>query len=318
MRTVPYKAKQYLLASAKALILAVTFGYIIYKLNNHSKLGLSEFIFLIHNTSNSFGNFILLFLGLTAANWFFEILKWQALVSTIEKINFKSTLKQCLASFTVSLATPSRIGEYGAKVLFFDKQYRKKVLLLNFFSGGAQMFVTIIFGAVGLIYFFQNFNINYIATTLGYFVIGIILIFGIGYYLKEKELLLKGFTIAKTIKYFKNIPLQIKMKVIVFSFLRYVIFSGMFYCLLLFFGANIVFNQAILLIFSMYLLVSILPTLFIFDIIIRGGVAVWVFSFNGVPEIIVLSTVLAMWLFNFVLPSLLGSFYVLTYQPATR
>tara|TARA_R100000988_G_C3922152_1_gene127292 strand:- start:320 stop:586 length:267 start_codon:yes stop_codon:yes gene_type:complete len=88
--------------------------------------------------------------------------------------------------------------------------------------------------------------------------------------------------------------------------------------LLLFFGANIAFWKAIPLIFAMYFLVSILPTLFIFDVVIRGGVAVWLFSFAGVAELVVLSTVLAMWIFNFVLPSLLGSFFVLTYQPTTR
>jgi hypothetical protein len=68
----------------------------------------------------------------------------------------------------------------------------------------------------------------------------------------------------------------------------------------------------------MYFLVSVIPTFFIFDVVIRGGVAVWLFSFLGVPELVILSTVLAMWLLNFVLPALFGSFFVLTYQPATK
>jgi hypothetical protein len=92
----------------------------------------------------------------------------------------------------------------------------------------------------------------------------------------------------------------------------------MFYGMLLFFNANIPFSEAMPLIFAMYLLVSILPTLFIFDVVIRGGVAVWLFSFAGIPELTVLSAVLAMWLFNFVIPALFGGFFVLTYQPTTR
>lgn len=318
MIAVPHKAKQYLLATVKVLVLAVTFGYIFYKLNNNSTLDFREFITTILSKGTTSVYSLSVFLLFASANWFFEILKWQTLVSTIEKIDFKTALKQSLASLTVSLATPNRIGEYGAKALFFEKRKRKKILLLNFFSGGAQMFVTTVFSAFGLFYLLQNFNINYSIATLGYIGIGIIVLFAIGYYSKEKELLLKGFSIAMTIRFFKNIPFQIKFKTILFSVLRYVIFSGMFYGLLLFFGANISFNEAILLIFAMYLLVSVLPTLFIFDVIIRGGVAVWVFSFAGVSELIVLSTVLAMWIFNFVLPSLVGSFYVLTYQPTTR
>lgn len=92
----------------------------------------------------------------------------------------------------------------------------------------------------------------------------------------------------------------------------------MFYGLLLFFGATVSFREAIPLIFAMYFLVSIVPTLFIFDVIIRGGVAVWLFSFAGIPELIVLSTVLAMWILNFVLPAFLGSFFVLTYKPIIK
>ncbi len=318
MIAVSHKAKQYLLAAAKVLVLAVTFGYIFYKLKNNPSLDFGAFTATIFSKGNVSGYLLLLFLGLAVANWYFEILKWKILVSTFEKINFKTALKQSLASLTVSLATPNRIGEYGAKALFFESRKRKKILLLNFLSSGAQMLVTSFFGIFGLLYLFQNFNIPYSVTTLCYFGIGVILLLAVAYYFKEKELLMKGFSMAKTIRFFRSIPFKIKFKTVLFSSFRYVIFSGMFYGMLLFFGAKISFIEAIPLIFAMYLLVSVLPTLFIFDVVIRGGVAVWLFSFAGIPELSVLSTVLAMWLLNFVLPSLLGSFFVLTYQPITR
>ncbi len=318
MNAVPDKAKQYLLAAAKVLVIAITFGYIFYKLKNNTSLGFSEFTATIFSKGSIATYSLLFFAFLAVANWFFEILKWQTLVSTFRKIDFKTALKQSLASLTVSLATPNRIGEYGAKALFFENKNRKKILLLNFFSSGAQMLVTTFFGIFGLLYLFRNFNIPYSVTTLCYFGIGVIVLFAIGYYFKGKELLLKGFSIAKTIQFFRDIPFQIKFKTVLFSTFRYAIFSGMFYGLLLFFGGNISFSEAIPLIFAMYFLVSILPTLFIFDVVIRGGVAVWLFSFTGVSELIILSTVLAMWLLNFVLPSLLGSIFVLTYQPTTR
>ncbi len=318
MIAVSHKAKQYLLAAAKVLVLAVTFGYIFYKLKNNPSLDFGAFTATIFSKGNVSGYLLLLFLGLAVANWYFEILKWKILVSTFEKINFKTALKQSLASLTVSLATPNRIGEYGAKALFFESRKRKKILLLNFISSGSQMLVTSFFGIFGLLYLFQNFNIPYSVTTLCYFGIGVILLLVVAYYFKEKELLMKGFSMAKTIQFYRSIPFQIKFKTVLFSSFRYVIFSGMFYGMLLFFGAKISFIEAIPLIFAMYLLVSVLPTLFIFDVVIRGGVAVWLFSFAGIPELTVLSTVLAMWLLNFVLPSLLGSFFVLTYQPITR
>lgn len=318
MAGISHKTKQYLLAGAKVLVLAVTFGYIFYKIGYDSSIDFNEFIATISAKASFSGYFILLFTIMASANWFFEILKWRTLVSVIEKINFITAMKQSLASLTVSLATPNRIGEYGAKAFFFEAKKRKKILLLNFFSSSAQMFVTTVFGLIGLLFFLRNFNVDYSVKTLCYFGIALILLFAFGYYFKEKELLLKGLSISKMLEFFKNIPLKIKFQTLLLSVFRYFIFSGMFYVLLLFFGANIDFWEAVLLIFAMYFLVSVIPTLFIFDVVIRGGVAVWLFSFADVPELIVLMTVLTIWIFNFVLPAICGSFFVLTYQPATK
>ncbi|MDC8001726.1 lysylphosphatidylglycerol synthase domain-containing protein [Aequorivita todarodis] len=318
MIAISHKTKQYLLVTAKVLIIGLTFGYIFYKISYTKSLGFSEFKATIAAQASVSGYLLLLFLVLAAANWYFEILKWQSLVSVIQKMNFQTAMKQSLASLTVSLATPNRIGEYGAKALFFENSKRKKVLLLNFFSSGSQMLVTTLFGILGLLYFLRNFNVAYSVKTLCYFGIGVILLFAIGYYFKEKELLMKGFSFSKVFQFFKQIPFRIKRNVLLFSMFRYIIFSGMFYGLLQFFGAEIAFFDAMLLIFTMYFLVSIVPTFFIFDVVIRGGVAVWLFSFVNVSEFAVLATVLTIWIFNFVLPALLGSFYVLTYQPTTR
>ena len=318
MIAISHKAKQYLLVAAKVLVIAVTFGYIFYKIGYDSSLRFADFKETISAKASVTGYLFFVFLFLAAANWFFEIRKWQTLVSVIEKINFSAAMKQSLASLTVSLATPNRIGEYGAKALFFPTSKRKKVLLLNFISSSSQMLVTTFFGLIGLLYFLRNFNVAYSVKTLCYFGIGVILLFAVAYYFKEKELLMKGFSISKAMQFFKQIPFQIKFRAILFSVFRYVIFSGMFYGMLLFFGAEIAFWEAIATIFAMYFLVSVIPTFFIFDVVIRGGVAVWLFSFLGAPELVIISTVFAMWLLNFVLPALFGSFFVLTYQPATK
>ncbi|WP_347373281.1 hypothetical protein [Aequorivita sp. Q41] len=318
MITLSYKAKQYLLAAAKVLVLAITFGYIYYKMNANPALNFKEFTTAFFSKGITSSYLLLLFTFLAAANWFFEILKWKTLVSSFETISMRTALKQSLASLTVSLATPNRVGEYGAKALFFDPQKRKKILLLNFYSGALQMLVTSIFGTVGLFYFVQKFNIAFSIESI--LIIGFILLLllGVAYCFKEKELLLKGFSIAKTVRFFKTIAAVIKVKAFLFSIVRYTIFNFLFYGLLLFFGAQINPFEAFPLLFAMYFLVSILPTLFIFDLIIRGGVAVWVFSYTGIPELVIVSTVFTMWLLNFVLPAFIGSFFVLTYQPTTR
>ncbi len=311
----PHKTKQYLLAPAKVLVLVVTFGYVFYRLQNNPDLNFLEFVNGIRAKGISASYFLFVFLFLAALNWALETLKWKTLASTVHKIAFKTALKQSLASLTVSLATPNRIGEYGAKALFFQKSDRKKILLLNFFSNTAQLAATVLFGIVGMSYFLFNYKVSYSFGAVCFVVIGGIFSVVFVYYFRDKELFLKGFSIANIFKFFQNLPNALKISVVVMSVSRYLIFSFMFFWLLLFFGAETSFITAMALIFSMYFLISIVPTIFIFDVVVRGGVAVWLFSYIGVSDLIVLSTVLAMWIFNFVVPSILGAFYVLTYKP---
>lgn len=315
---VPRKAKQYLLATAKVIILGVTFGYIFLKLNNNPGLHFGDFLAVLTSRVSTSIYFFSILILLAAANWFFEILKWKTVVSTVECIDFKTSLKQCLASHTVAIVTPNRIGEYGAKALFFENRLRRKILLLNFFSSCAQMFITIFFGIFGLLQLFFYFKISFFVAGMGYLLAGTLLAFLFGYYFKEKELLIKGFSIAKVLVFFRKIPLAITWKTLLFASARYIIFSGMLYGLLLFFGAQLSIFEAVSLISAMYLLVSVLPTIFIFDVVMRGGVAVWLFTLAGVPELTVLSAVLTIWILNFVLPAVLGSLFVITYQPSVQ
>ena len=309
-----YKSKQYLVFGLKISLLAITFSYLYSKLFTNESLSLEEFTTNLRNVGSFSATSVLIFLILSAANWIFEILKWQTLVSTMEKISFNTALKQTLAALTISLATPNRIGDYGAKAYFYSKEKRRKILLFNFYSNAIQMLCTLVFGSFGLIYFSMLFKNQYLLEIFGVILISSIGFFAIVYFLKDKNLIIKDFTIQNIIDYFKKLPKTAKYRSILFSLLRYLIFSSMFYAMLKFFGAQIDLAKAFPLIFAMYLLVSIVPMLFFFDVVVRGGVAVWLFSYLQVPELIVLCTVLAMWILNFVIPSIIGGFFVLTYK----
>ena len=124
---------------------------------------------------------------------------------------------------------------------------------------------------------------------------------------------MKGLSIANVLSFLKQLPAVVQLKTSFFSLIRYTLFSSLFLQILWFFGAVISWQEGMCLIFAMYLFVSAIPTLFVLDVVVRGGVAVWLFSLTGVSEIIVLSTVLLMWLLNFVIPAVWGSLYVATY-----
>ena len=85
---------------------------------------------VLESIENHTLSYVLFFLLLATINWMLESMKWQELVCLIESISFLEALQQTLASLTISLPTPSRLGEYGAKAFFFQKNLRKKVVFL--------------------------------------------------------------------------------------------------------------------------------------------------------------------------------------------
>ena len=317
MFALSHKSKQYLLLALKVLILTFTFAYIYLKVSHNETINTYGFFEKIFSKNALLP--ILGFILLASFNWFFEILKWKTIVSEIKSITYSTSLKQSLASLTVSLATPNRIGEYGAKAYFFNKNLRKKVMLYNLYHNTFQMLTTTILGALGLIILFQKNNLGFSIENKGVkILIPLLIIMGVllvGFIFRKQQIIIKGLTISNTINKLKELSIGIKLKIILFSFIRYLFFGYLFFQLLLFFGASIKMTEVIPYIFSMYFLASIIPALSIFDVVIKGGVAVWVFSLLGISENIILSTVFCMWILNFIIPSIIGAYFLISYKP---
>ena len=310
-----YKTKQFFFVLIKLSIVVGAFYFIYNKLVNNGSLDFSEFITYL-NENNVFSTKNILFLlFLSIFNWFLEILKWQRLVSFIKKITFFEALQQSLGSLTASLFTPNRIGEYGAKAIYFAKQYRKRILLLNLIGNMMQMAVTVIFGIIGFFLFVQHYPIEISTHRVSRFFIIIFVVLGLSLFgIKQKKYKIKGFSIEKVKQFIKDLPFKISGITFSLSVLRYLVFSFQFFFLLQLFGVELAYFEAMIIITSMYLLASIIPTIFIFDVVIKGSVAVYLFSFADVNEFTILCIITIMWLLNFVLPSIFGSYYVLNFN----
>ena len=256
-------------------------------------------------------SFVIFLLSLSVINWALEILKWQSLVEMIEHISFKTSAKQSLASLTASLITPNRIGEYGAKAVYFKKKQRPKVLLLNFLGNAYQMLITILLGLVGIVVLKDFLVLLHIQVSTIILFIGII-----SFGLICLAFIYKKWTasIKKLFLEFKNLPFKIHKKTFYFSLARYFIFSHQFYFFLIFFGVDIDYLIALPLIYLMYLISSVIPGFVLFDWLVKGSVAVTLFRYFDVDEIVILSVTASMWILNFAVPSVIGSFYVLTFN----
>jgi hypothetical protein len=309
-----YKSKQFFWLIIK-LSIVIGCGYFIYiKLIENEQLKFAVFYQnLLQNNIFTLKNslFLLLF---TFLNWALEILKWKYLVGYIKNISFTEALKQSLASLTTSLVTPNRIGEYGAKALYFEKKHRKQILGLNLVGNFYQMLTTLIFGIIGFTYFV--FKHNVVINTSQIFsllLIGICIIVSLFFLLKHFNF--KGLSFEKARNFIKKVPASLNRKVALISLLRFVIFSHQFYYLLLIFNVDISYIDAISAISSVYLIASTIPMLSLFDVVLKGSVAIWVFTFFNIEPLTILSITTIMWLLNFVLPAIIGSYFVLTFKP---
>jgi len=255
--------------------------------------------------------FILLLVLLSLANWVLEILKWQSLVQFVKPISFSKATSQSLSSLTASLMTPNRIGEYGAKAIYYPKSERAKIMLLNFLGNFTQMGVTVFFGSFGLLLLWKYLpSFSLPSSTLIWYGIALILLIAGTVLLKKKW---EGWYHTLKNKFLK-IPYKIHSRTGIYSILRYLVFSHQFYFFLLFFGVDIEYSTAMPIIFSMYFISSIIPGFVIFDWLVKGSVAIYLFGLFGVNEIIVLSITSLMWILNFAIPSIAGMIFVLTFD----
>ncbi|MBN4070607.1 flippase-like domain-containing protein [Olleya sp. AH-315-F22] len=313
--TFSYKTKQFFFTLIKLSIVVGASYFIYHKLAYNDNLDFNDFIVFLNKNDLFLAKNILFLIILSVFNWFFEILKWQNLVSSIKNISFFEALKQSLAALTASLFTPNRIGEYGAKAVYFTKPLRKRILFLNLIGNIAQMTTTLVFGIIGFSLFNSKYDIDISPIKLFLLITLVVIIIGFLFFIsKQKKFKIKGISLQRIKEFILEISKKVHFKNIALSVIRYLIFSFQFYYLLTLFGVYINYINAMIVIASMYLLSSIIPTIFVFDVVVKGSVALFLFDFAGVNELTILSVITLMWILNFVLPSVFGGLFVLNFD----
>lgn len=304
-----HKTKQlFLLLFKVALVSAICF-FIYYKIYTHQAVNKASFsiIFpLLHF------KWIVLLLIFTGVNWFLEVIKWKNLIAFFKNISLKESLRQVLMSHSISILTPNRIGEYGVKSLFYKNKDWKKIVFLNAFGNLAQLLTTITLGGLGIFYLVRKSPDLLHYFSLVKFIVFILSFCALLYFIKKFSIFSRQIDTTKRV--LKQLNTSIKVKVTLLSFLRYLIFSHQFYFLLIIFQVEIDYFTAMSCITSMYLFASLVPSIFFLDAVIKGGVAIFLFSFFNIDEVSILITSLLMWIFNFALPAVIGSFYIFRFK----
>ena len=304
MISISHKAKQLLVLLIKLLIVGGAFYFIYNQIAHNNQLNWVLFLEKFNKNKSFLG--IVFILLLSFLNRFFEILKWQNLVSYIHKITVFDATKQVLGALTAGLFTPNGIGEYAGKALFFEKFQAKNIVFLNLICNGIQLILSVIFGIFGLLYLgYSKWVVFLLAVLLGFLVLG----FGL------KKVKIKGYSITDLIFKINEIPKSIHQKNNYLAVCRYLIFSHQYYFLFWAFDVQLPYFTLMATISTVYFLASSLPTFQFLDFAVKGSVAVYFFGLFGVNEWIVIFISTLMWFLNVVLPVLIGSYFVLVFKP---
>jgi len=301
----------------KLTIIAISWTFVINKLFKSSDI--SDFTSCFSNIS--FQNFQLLFLIiiLMIINWSLETIKWQYLISGVQKISFFTAFKAVWTGVTAGTATPNRIGEFGGRILFLKSENRKKAVTLTLFGDLSQMIITLVFGIAGLFllsnYYFQGnsiFDNNILLICFASILIALCLsiYFLINFILAK---LLKIKIISKyIIKYIPDSEINLTNKSVslLYSFLRYMVFCFQFYLALRFFNIEIGLIQSFVAISTMYLAIHTIPTYFFIEIGVRLSFAIIFIGLFTDKTIAISFASTLIYLINIVIPVLFGSIFI--------
>lgn len=315
LHSISYKSKQFLWLVLK---LAIVIGccYFIYdKIAYNRDIDFDRFwSFLINFDVFSTKNLLFLLI-FTSFNWFFEITKWQLLVEKIHAISWSTSSIQTLSSSTLAMITPIRTGEYGVKILYYPKALRKEVALAAFAGNLYQLLISLGLGVWGIIHLINYFEKTFISTVLIIFLVGLLALVAVFLLKKNIPFLQKWF--PKFLTKFNFIYEKQNRKAFLMSLVRYLIFSHQFYFLITLFEIDMGYIDAMACITSMYALTSVVPILPVFDFLLKGSVSILIFSFFNIDPMLIITITTLMWVLNFAIPALIGSYFVLNLKPNT-
>lgn len=256
-------------------------------------------------------------------NWFIESLKWRFLISKIEKVSIKRSIRAIFSGITVSAFTPNRVGEYGGRVFCLEKADRIKGVLITVIGSMAQLVTTIVFGSIGILLLpnlmpeFDSLLSNivfaypimlFLLILLNVLLVTLFLNASVFSVVLSKIKFLRKFKKYNEVFSFYNSSEL--LEILLYSVARYIVFTTQFFILLQVFDVQIGYVDAMILITTKLLVISIIPTIAITEIGIRGSVALFLFGLVSVNAIGILSATFVMWVINLLLPALIGTIFI--------
>jgi len=307
---------------AKLFVIIAAYSFIIYKISTYPKL--SQFVDSLKNTIQTNWAILFLLILLMLLNWLIEAIKWQYLIAKFEKIKLINAFNGIFAGVTVSIFTPNRVGEFAGRIFVISEKNRISAILSTIVGSLSQLLVTIITGfiSIGLLFYFYpeklaNIELQPILISVFSVIVSILSI----YLYFNVKLLEKLFSkirfLSKYKDHFKIFSAYQSKElfiVLLISTIRYFVFAIQFYLTLQFFNVEIHFYQAFIAIALSFFINTIIPTVAIAEIGIRGSVAIFAVGLFSPQVVAILSSSILLWVINLAIPAIIGSIIIAKYK----
>jgi hypothetical protein len=318
-------------------IVALSVGFIYWKVFAKGDIdGLLDSVKSV-DRKPGFINGLLLIFVLMVVNWSIETLKWQKLISKIERISFRKALQSVLSGITVSIFTPNRTGEFIGRAFTLKNEEPGKAVLLTIIGSLSQLLVTILVGTIALAFSYRNYlpagtNLPgwaHLGMISGIVVLNISLIsffFNVPVFgLSIKNLFRKpNSRMVSYLKVISSLSRKELLWVYLLSLARYVFFSFQFYLMFRLFGIHLPLEAAIFIIPLIYLALAVIPTFALSELGVRGSISIFLIggyylSNSGVSisekeSLVIILAAGVLWVINLAIPAILGIPFVFKLQ----
>ena len=310
----------------KITIVVLAFYFLYHQVVSKKSFDGFDLLFIKQTIFKNQGLIILVFF-MMFFNWFLEAVKWKFLIKKIEKVSMLTAFRAVFSGITVSVFTPNRVGEYGGRVFCLEKADRIQAVLITVLGSMAQLLTTIFFGSMGILFLnnyipeleklYHEMDFSYPLLFFMLLFLNILLLLLFHNISVISNLMDKFNWLSKYKKYkevFTYYNAQELMMVFLLSIFRYAIFTTQFFILLKLFAVDISYFDAIVLSMVMLFTISVIPTIAISEIGVRGSVALYLFSLVSANAIGILSATFLLWVINLLLPAIIGTFFVFTFK----
>lgn len=242
-----------------------------------------------------------------------EALKWQQLVHLVYSLKFSDALFQILKGLQAGMVTPGRLGDPPSRILHLPRKVRSQSLLLSVMGIMVQNLV-IGAGAILSLLFLNKTIVVTDASTISkveaevmkYAGFLVLLIATGQLLLLIATRFLNKFNLIQRITSFfliiKNFKLKEIGNILLLTIFKYFVFCFQFWLILFYF--NIVTHPSHILLVAIYFgAITLLPTVTIADLGLRGSIAILLFGLISANDMGIVLSVFVLWVTNFGVPA---------------